>query len=148
MISKYHLWNHVYQINTKFQEYWECKHCGHRIDIETPCSFRRGNTIWERIPDNILDKITQANELGCPFFLVQRIMESWVDGYMSVLIIPILLACQISLASILQQLQSRIVGSAPNAEQSEIHTGESSVAARSRENSARYVLLWNLSGAA
>jgi hypothetical protein len=76
MISKFHFWSHVYLLNSSFQEYWECTRCGYRINAAMPVSFREGNTIHEKVPNSVLGEMERVNAIGCPFFIVQGIMQS------------------------------------------------------------------------
>ena len=77
MIVKHHLWSHTYLINHNqpFQEYWECRFCGLYINAIDPL-FPGPITICDKeIPAFVQNRINEANEKGCPFYVVQRIME-------------------------------------------------------------------------
>jgi hypothetical protein len=77
IIPPHHLWAHTYlmKFNEPFQEYWECRFCGLRINL-TDAMYPGPITICDKeIPEFVQARMNEANKNGCPYYIVEGIME-------------------------------------------------------------------------
>lgn len=76
MIPPHHLWSHTFlmKFNEPFQEYWECRFCGLRINPND--MYPSPITICDKeIPKFVQTRMDEANKNGCPYYIIEGIME-------------------------------------------------------------------------